>query len=76
MKTEDFVGPPCDCPDCRQAGVTDLNTKRDPWTGKWLHGYDLKRLYEAQQKFLREARAAVGRPGRHAQGFERVAKKP
>jgi len=73
MKPADHVGPPCSCPLCVQAGVTQLEARRDPRSGVWLHGYDLKRWYEARDQFRRAARSAVGEPGRHAKGFERLA---
>lgn len=73
MKPADFVGRPCDCPNCRQAGVTELAIRRDPRSGEWLHGYDLKRWYDAKARFEQAARAAVGERGRHAKGFERLA---
>ena len=72
MKREDFVSPACSCPQCEQAGVTELEGRRDPWTGSVAHGYDLRRWYEARAKFRKAARAAVGGGGRHAQGFERL----
>ena len=46
MKTQDFIREPCSCGECQQAGVSALEQRRDPWTGKWLHGYDLKRWYQ------------------------------
>jgi hypothetical protein len=55
MKREDFVGDPCTCPECVQAGVSTQELRRDYQTGRWLHGYALKRWYEA----LDEARAAM-----------------
>ena len=55
----DFIGPPCGCPACVQAVVNEHEQRRDPWTGKWLHGYDLKRWYEARER----ARAAYRASG-------------
>lgn len=72
MKPEDFIGAPCACGECMQAGVQTLETRRDRETGRWLHGYALKRWYEARDRFREQARAAVGAPGRHAKGFERL----
>lgn len=74
MSLKDFVGAPCDCGQCVQAGVNSLEQVRDPRSGAWLHGYDLKRWYEARQKFRDAARAAVGERGRHGQGFEKLVK--
>lgn len=51
MKREDFEGPPCSCPACFQAGVSEQPQIRDRYTGKWLHGQDLRRWYEAKAKF-------------------------
>ncbi len=53
MKFEDFERDPCSCAECMQAGVSDKLQKRDRYTGEWLHGYPLKRLYEAQEDFWR-----------------------
>lgn len=76
MKAADFIGPVCGCPECRQAGVADQEQRRDRQTGVMLHGFALKRWLDARDKFMREAREAVGRPGRHGTGFERLGKKP
>jgi hypothetical protein len=73
MKAADFRLPPCSCPECRQAGVDRLEQRRDPRTGAVLHGHELRRWYEARAKFMQEAREAVGKPGRHAAGFEKLA---
>ena len=51
MKREDFEAPPCQCPECTQAGVTDKSLRRDPRSGKWLHGYALKGVYLAEAEF-------------------------
>lgn len=72
MNKADFIGEPCSCPECRQAGVTLLQTRRDPYTGVNLHGYSLKRWYAARDTFQRVARAAAGTRGRHANGLERL----
>lgn len=63
---------PCTCPECYQAGVSALPQRKDPRTLAWLHGYDLKRWYEARERFRTAARAAVGAHGRHANGFEKL----
>lgn len=52
MKAEDFTAPPCNCPECFQAGVTDKELRRDPRTGKLLHGQALRRWYEARDQFF------------------------
>lgn len=70
MRPADFEAPPCRCGECCQAGVETLHQRRDPRTGQLLHGYPLKRWYEARDKFRTMARQAVGPKGRHAQGFE------
>lgn len=72
MNHHDFRQPPCKCPDCRQADVTDLEQVRDPHTGKFLHGHALRNWYLARDEFKRRARAAVGAKGRHAAGFEKL----
>ena len=51
MKAADFEREPCFCGECQQAGVSERPQKRDPRTGKWLHGYELRRLYEAEANF-------------------------
>ena len=51
MKHEDFQQMACACGDCQQAGVSALVQVRDPRTGKFLHGYDLKRWYVARDAF-------------------------
>ncbi len=52
MKTEDFQREPCTCEACTVAGVSKLPQRRDPQSGAWLHGRELRRYYEAKQKFL------------------------
>ncbi len=74
MKPADYIGHCCDCALCRQADITDRPTRRDPWTGAMLHGYELKRWYEAYDYFLKRARAAVGPKGRQEKGFEKLVK--
>ena len=54
---------PCTCAECAQAGVSEQPQKRDPRSGKWLHGYDLKRLYDAQARFWETFRAQVATKG-------------
>lgn len=54
LKPEDFEQAPCGCAACIQAGVSEKPQVRDFYTGAWLHGYDLKRLHEAREKFWRE----------------------
>ena len=54
MTTEDFIQPPCSCPECHQAGVSHLRVRRDPYSGRLLHGYSLRRWYEAQARFMAE----------------------
>jgi hypothetical protein len=66
--------PPCSCQLCRDAGVDDQRLRLDPYTGLWLHGEDLRRWYAAKDAFDQGARAAVGARGRHAAGFEPLAK--
>lgn len=57
MKRDDYESPPCHCPDCSQAGVTDKPLRRDPRSGKWLHGYALKAVYDAEADFWARVRA-------------------
>ena len=72
MRLQDFRSAPCSCPECRQAGVDALEQVRDPWSGRLLHGHDLRRWYEARDRFRTLARKAVGAPGRHGKGFEKL----
>lgn len=65
LKAADFIGPCCDCPPCQQSGVSDRPTRRDPATGRWLHGHALWSWYEAKSRFEATARQAVGERGRH-----------
>lgn len=51
MKREDIEGAPCLCPECHQAGVSELPLVRDPQSAEWLHGYRLKRWYEAKNRY-------------------------
>ncbi len=64
MNPKDYIGETCDCPDCSQAGVTQLPVRRDWRRGHWMHGYELKRWYEARARFyaLREQIKAKAMP--------------
>jgi hypothetical protein len=68
----DLTAEPCPCGECLQAGVTEERRRRDPHTGRLMHGYELRRWLDARDKFMQTARAAVGPRGRHQQGFERL----
>lgn len=59
MKPEDFIGEPCSCERCVRAGVTDKPLRRDPWTGKLLHGVELRRWWHAHDEFFARAKTAV-----------------
>lgn len=50
---EDMISPPCGCPECFQAGVSEKDQRRDPQTGAWMHGESLRRWYEARENFLK-----------------------
>jgi len=63
MKTQDFIREPCSCGECQQAGVSALEQRRDPWTGKWLHGYDLKRWYQAKDTVREKFNAMISGKG-------------
>lgn len=62
MKREDMESPPCQCPACFQAGVTDKPRRRDPRTGELLHGEPLRRWYEARENFLKAAKGQGLKP--------------
>lgn len=76
MNDRDFIADPCGCPECYQAGVQGQLRRRDPYTGELMHGFRLRRWYDARDAFLKLARQAVGPPGRHARGFEPLAREP
>lgn len=59
LKRSDIESAPCGCPICHQAGVAERPQLRSPQTGALLHGYDLRRLYEAQEAFWRTFRRLV-----------------
>ncbi len=40
-----------------------------------MHGFELRRWLTARDEFKRQARAAVGAPGRHQRGFEKLAER-
>ena len=44
-------GPPCGCDLCVSAGISDRRIHRDPYSGEWLHGEDLRRWHEARDRF-------------------------
>ncbi len=56
MRVEDILAPPCQCPECRQAGMTTTERRRDPQTGEWLHGFRLQRWIDARDGFFARAR--------------------
>lgn len=76
MKREDMTAAPCDCGECIEADVSGLQRRRDPRSGVLLHGYQLRAWYDARDRFMSKARAAVGARGRHADGLEPLARKP
>lgn len=51
VKPEDFEGQPCACKDCRAANMETRPIIRDRFSGKWLHGNDLRRWYAAKDRF-------------------------
>lgn len=51
LKRDDFEREPCTCPACVQAGMSARPQRRSPQTGAFLHGYDLVRLYAAEDNF-------------------------
>ena len=59
MNRADFIQPPCVCGACVQAGVSALEQMRDYQTGRWLHGYELKRWYAARQHFYDDVAATT-----------------
>lgn len=58
MKREDFEGEPCFCAECSQAGIAGERPRRDPYSGKILHGYSLKGVLMAEKNFWETARKA------------------
>lgn len=73
MKVEDFITGPCGCGECLAANVAEESQRRDPHTGQWMHGYQLRRWLDARKRFQELARTVVGKKGRHANGFEKLA---
>lgn len=61
MNREDFEGKPCSCGECVQAQVSGKPIRRDPRTGAWLHGYKLRRVIEAEERFWKEFRDKFGK---------------
>jgi hypothetical protein len=59
VKREDFEQAPCACGACVQAGVSERPQKRDPKSGAWMHGYQLKCWYEAQDAFWQRFKEGV-----------------
>lgn len=57
MRIEDIEQPPCACGECVQAQVTDKPRRRDPRSGRLLHGYELKRWYQAKDACLTSLKA-------------------
>lgn len=51
IKPADYQREPCDCGECRQAGVDDKPQLRDPRSGAFAHGYALKGMYDAKESF-------------------------
>lgn len=74
VKAADIYGPICGCGECLQAGVASEQQRRDPYTGRMIHGYELRRGLDAFRECMAKARAAVGAKGRHAKGFEKLVK--
>lgn len=73
MNRADFILPPCvDCVECREAGVNGWERRRDPHTGRVLHGYELAKWHADYQRTMAKARAAVGAKGRHVKGFVKL----
>ncbi len=63
MTREDFEGPCCHCSLCVMADVTDKPIRRDGTTGKWLHGRELRKAYEAEADFWAKVKAVSARKG-------------
>lgn len=61
MTRDDFERHPCDCGECRQAGVSDRPQRRDPQRGDWMHGYRLKGYYDSRADFLARVQAIDAR---------------
>lgn len=76
MKAADIFGPVCGCAECQAAGVGQEQTRRDPHTGRILHGWELRRGLIAFQRFQEMARAAVGPRGRQGMMSKLATRKP
>ena len=53
--------PPCPCPECKHAGMSDKELVRDGRTHEWLHGAKLAAWYAAKDDFERRVQAAFSR---------------
>lgn len=54
VKLTDFQREPCTCEACTVAGVSKLAQRRDPFSGAWLHGVQLRRWYEAKARVFKQ----------------------
>lgn len=72
IRPEDINGPICGCGECIQAGVETERTRRDPHTGRMMHGHALRAWLDAFAAFKTAARAAVGPKRRRGGGFEKL----
>lgn len=61
VRREDFEREACTCGECVQADVSGKPQRRDPGTGRWLHGHDLKRLYDAADRVLAQVKELAAR---------------
>ena len=68
MRPSNYQGPPCDCHECVAAGVSDKPIRRDPYSGKMLHGWPLARWWMARDKFVDAVKGIA--KGRTGGGFE------
>jgi hypothetical protein len=62
----DVYGAPCSCLECQAAGVTQLRIVKvppDDWCRQWhwLHGTALRAWYDARDRGIAAARAALNR---------------
>lgn len=73
MKAEDIYGDPCGCGECIQAGVAEEPTRRDPYSGRMIHGYELRRGLDAFKAFQQAARKAVGQPAGRGGDMKKLA---
>lgn len=58
MRPQDVQGEPCACEACVLAGVSGRPVRRDPRTGRWMHGRELRKWWDAHDAFWARVKQA------------------